>query len=800
MKKRILIVDDNPNNLYMLECLLKGYQHEVIAAGNGRDALEKALVHPPNLIITDILMPVMDGYELCRRWKEEERLKHIPFVFYTATYTEKKDEEFALSLGADRFLVKPQDPDDFMMAIKEVLAEDYAARQTAAKPLGEDMEFFRQHNEALFKKLEKKMLELEDANRKLREKEETYRLSFENVTDVIYSVDKDLKVLNVSPSVERILGYKPEEFVGRPISDFGHLLVPESYEQAVADMKSILNGQKIPPSIYRFIAKDGTIKYGEVNISPLIRNGKVVGNISIARDITESRQVQEEIQKTEEKYRTIANYTYDWEEWIGPDGQYIYVSPSCERITGYRADEFQQDPKLVINICHQDDKGLLNDHFQEVLNARSEECRMEFRIHTRDHREVWIDHVCQNVYSIAGEYLGRRSSNRDITDRKRSEEALRVAHARRQELEFIVNHSPAVVWLWRATEGWPVEYVSDNLEVYGYTPDDFTSGRIAFASIVHPDDIIRVGEEVTQYTREGRTEFSQEYRMLTKSGEIRWIDDRTWIRRGPDGAVTHYQGISIDITERRRAEEEVRKLNADLERRVRERTAQLEAINRELESFSYSVSHDLRAPLRTIDGFCEILLEDYQTKLDDRGKDYLERVRHASQQMARLIDDLLKLSRVIRSEFRYEMVDLSALVRDVAETYRQNNIQHEVDLVIREGVKVWGDVNLLRIAVTNLLDNAWKFTGRIADPRIEFGTAIMDGENVYYIRDNGAGFDMAYADKLFGAFQRLHSTDEFPGTGIGLATVKRIINRHGGRVWAESEMQKGATFYFTLPS
>ncbi|MBP8980942.1 MAG: PAS domain S-box protein, partial [Syntrophobacterales bacterium] len=690
MKKRILIVDDNPNNLYMLECLLKGYQHEVIAAGNGRDALEKALVHPPNLIITDILMPVMDGYELCRRWKEEERLKHIPFVFYTATYTEKKDEEFALSLGADRFLVKPQDPDDFMMAIKEVLAEDYAARQTAAKPLGEDMEFFRQHNEALFKKLEKKMLELEDANRKLREKEETYRLSFENVTDVIYSVDKDLKVLNVSPSVERILGYKPEEFVGRPISDFGHLLVPESYEQAVADMKSILNGQKIPPSIYRFIAKDGTIKYGEVNISPLIRNGKVVGNISIARDITESRQVQEEIQKTEEKYRTIANYTYDWEEWIGPDGQYIYVSPSCERITGYRADEFQQDPKLVINICHQDDKGLLNDHFQEVLNARSEECRMEFRIHTRDHREVWIDHVCQNVYSIAGEYLGRRSSNRDITDRKRSEEALRVAHARRQELEFIVNHSPAVVWLWRATEGWPVEYVSDNLEVYGYTPDDFTSGRIAFASIVHPDDIIRVGEEVTQYTREGRTEFSQEYRMLTKSGEIRWIDDRTWIRRGPDGAVTHYQGISIDITERRRAEEEVRKLNADLERRVRERTAQLEAINRELESFSYSVSHDLRAPLRTIDGFCEILLEDYQTKLDDRGKDYLERVRHASQQMARLIDDLLKLSRVIRSEFRYEMVDLSALVRDVAETYRQNNIQHEVGLVIREGVKVWG--------------------------------------------------------------------------------------------------------------
>jgi PAS domain S-box-containing protein len=297
MIKKVLIVDDNSTNLYMMETVLKGYGLEVTSAGNGKDALDKARLNPPDMIVTDILMPVMDGYALCREWKSDDTLKHIPLVFYTATYTESKDEEFALSLGADRFIIKPQEPDIFMNMLKEVLEEKYTASQAVTKPLGEEMEFFRRHNEILFKKLEKKMSDLEIANQKFRISEERYRLSFENATDVIYTIDNDLNVLTVSPSMERILGYKPQDFIGRPVSDLGNILTPESFEQAIADISSILKGDTILAALYRFIAKDGTIKYGEVSGSPVMRGGKIIGLISIARDITDRKQAEEEARK-----------------------------------------------------------------------------------------------------------------------------------------------------------------------------------------------------------------------------------------------------------------------------------------------------------------------------------------------------------------------------------------------------------------------------------------------------------------------------------------------------------------------
>ncbi len=293
IKKKVLIVDDNSTNLYMLESLLKGYGLEVISAENGKEALEKARADPPDLIVSDILMPVMDGYALCRQWKSDDTLKHIPFVFYTATYTGSKNEDFALSLGADRFILKPQEPDILMNILKEVLEENYVVKQVATKPLGEEMEFFRQYNEILFKKLEKKMLDLEIANQELRILEERYRLSFENVMDVIYTIDTDLNLFSISPSVERILGYKPQDFIGRPVSDLGNILTPESFEQAVADISLILKGETIPATIYRFIAKDGTIKYGEVSGSPVMRDGKIIGIISVARDITDRKQAEE---------------------------------------------------------------------------------------------------------------------------------------------------------------------------------------------------------------------------------------------------------------------------------------------------------------------------------------------------------------------------------------------------------------------------------------------------------------------------------------------------------------------------
>jgi signal transduction histidine kinase len=236
----------------------------------------------------------------------------------------------------------------------------------------------------------------------------------------------------------------------------------------------------------------------------------------------------------------------------------------------------------------------------------------------------------------------------------------------------------------------------------------------------------------------------------------------------------------------------------ELELKVQERTEQLEAANKELEAFSYSVSHDLRAPLRAMDGFSQALLEDYGPQLDEKGKDFLDRVRSAAQRMAELIDNLLALSQVSRSELIREPVNLSALARSVASDLKQTEPGREVEFAVANDVLVEGDSKLLLIVMDNLLGNAWKFSSKHSRARVEFGVAAKNGETIYYVRDNGAGFDMAHAGKLFRAFQRLHQANEFQGTGIGLATVGRIIHRHGGRVWAEGEVEKGATFCFTL--
>ena len=269
------------------------------------------------------------------------------------------------------------------------------------------------------------------------------------------------------------------------------------------------------------------------------------------------------------------------------------------------------------------------------------------------------------------------------------------------------------------------------------------------------------------------------------------------VHRAPAGEVEYLSTIIRDITESKRIEERIRTLNAELERRVRHRTVELEAAQRELESFNYSVSHDLRAPLRSIDGFSAALLEDCHDQLSDVGRGHLERIRRGAVRMGRLIDDLLRLSRLTGQSMSIGELDLSGLVGLIVADLQAAAPEREIEFVLAEGLRARGDEALLRIALENLLGNAVKYTSRQARARIEFGA--QDGlEPVYFVRDNGVGFDMEYGEKLFSPFGRLHREDEFPGSGIGLSIVQRIILRHGGRVWAEGRENAGATFYFTL--
>jgi len=321
--------------------------------------------------------------------------------------------------------------------------------------------------------------------------------------------------------------------------------------------------------------------------------------------------------------------------------------------------------------------------------------------------------------------------------------------------------------------------VSPSFDALGYGSEELLSRPML--DFVHPDDIA-----VTLAQRErlaaGAPAVSFENRFRCKDGSYRWL---SWVS-GPDSAGTMYS-MARDVTEARRMQEELAgaKDAAD-------------EVNRELESFSYSVAHDLRAPLRSIDGFSQALLEDCAEKLGADGKKYISFIRESAQHMAQLIDDLLGLSRITRSQLHREDVDISALAHAASTRIARSQPKRRVGVVIEDGLKGVGDPRLIAVLFDNLFGNAWKFTGKRDDGRIEFGATSEDGHPVYFVRDNGAGFDMAFVEKLFGVFQRLHSASEFEGTGVGLATVQRVVRRHGGRVWAEGDVDHGATFYFTL--
>jgi PAS domain S-box-containing protein len=430
------------------------------------------------------------------------------------------------------------------------------------------------------------------------------------------------------------------------------------------------------------------------------------------------------------------------------------------------------------------------EHELEVAMAEGQVEAEGWRV-GQDGSPFWAHVVITALRDEAGQLRGFVKVTRDVTERRRMEEQLRASETRYRRL--FESARDGILILDAGTH--TITDVNPFMvELLGYARDEFLGKALWEIGVLKDADASQEAFRTLQATGYIRYE---DLPLQTKAG-TRWDVEFVSNVYAENGHQVIQCNIR-DITARKQAEAEIHRLNADLEQRVRNRTVQLDALNHDLEMFNASVSHDLHAPLRRIDSFVDALRDDYTERLDGEGLQFIQAIRAATHRMHELIDALLALSRVSRQELQWQVVDLSGLAHQIAAELHQRHPTRWVDWVIAEGLSTHGDARLLRIVLDNLLSNAWKFTATTAQARIELGEQTApDGTSVWFVRDNGAGFDMALVDKLFGAFQRLHRDTEFPGTGIGLATVHRIIHRHGGRIWAEGSVNHGATFYFTL--
>jgi len=668
----------------------------------------------------------------------------------------------------------------------------------------------------------------------------------ENMNDGLIVLDAQNRILDLNPSAQQIIGRSATEAIGQPAEQV--LLrwpeLVEQYRHVMETHSEISVGQGEAKRVF------------DMQISPLYdRRSHLTGRIVVLRDITSYRRAERrlgllyesavaamtsvQLEQVLDRTMTALQHTLD-----SDDIAILLVEPETNELVIRAHAGFPGGPKLMRRaigvgipgrVVQTGDPALLDDVREDAHyhgcdpDTRSELCvplrvgeRVIGAINLESRRLAAFGEEDLRLLSILAGHLAAVIENARLFEET---ERLKVFN------ESIVQSMAEALCVEDAAG--VLAFVNPAMEeLLGYGSDELVGQP--WQTIVPPDEAGRLQGKVAQrrlnvserYEARLRARDGREIPVLVSArplfeggafaGVLAAFTDITERKRAEEALRSAHdqleqrvqertaelafanEALKVEVAERKRAEEEVRWLNEELEQRVLERTAELQAVNKELEAFAYSVSHDLRAPLRSVEGFSQILLEDYVDSLDEEGQDYLRRVRAASQRMAHLIEDILALSRITRREMCREEVDLSALVREVAAELEQCDPERQVAFVIQEGVIVHGDAGLLRAVLENLVGNAWKFTAHHPRANIEFGVTRQNGKSAYFVRDDGAGFDMAYAEKLFMAFQRLHSVTEFEGTGIGLATVQRIIHRHGGRVWAEGAVEHGATFYFTV--
>jgi len=630
----------------------------------------------------------------------------------------------------------------------------------------------------------------------LREGRQRLENLIENMPITCFTYDRDGRILSWNRAAERIYGYPRDKAIGASIYDL--IVTPGTKDATDQVIARVFNKETIEGFEWQDHDKDGVVGWRMGNAFPLLSaDGSVYCGVSMNIDITEIKRAEAALMESMQTSHDIVQ--------LIPSGLFIYQykdpdtlillqgNPEAERLTGI--DVAGSIGKHFNEIWPQAVQAGITESFFRV--ARTGET---FEIEDQQYEDERLKGAFRTrVFQLPRDRIAVAFEN--ITERKKAQEELLAA---KSLLAAAVEQTPAGVLIADAPDVTIRMVNSAALGIRGETSEPLTDIPIE----LHPQNWQTFYPDGSPYDPEdlplskailqGRTSVNEEVIIRRSDGEDRWVLANAAPVRNTKNEIIAGVVVFPDITDRKHAEAEIQKLNEELEERVRQRTAQLQAVNGELEAFAYSVSHDLRAPLRSMDGFSKAVMEDYGDKLDDQGRDYLNRVRRASQRMGQLIDDILTLSRITRGEMKYETVNLSAIAEAVRTTLVETTPERRVEWVIAENVEVRGDAVLLRVLMDNLLGNAWKFTADHETATVEFGLEEQRGEVVYCVRDDGAGFDMAYANKLFGAFQRLHRVSEFEGTGIGLATVQRIVNRHGGHIWAEAEVERGAAFYFTL--
>jgi PAS domain S-box-containing protein len=579
-----------------------------------------------------------------------------------------------------------------------------------------------------------------------------------------------------------VSGYSREDSIGRSSVELGWITA-EDREQMIAQLR---RDGRVANRELELTAKDGR-KVFCLFSAELVSIEGVQRLLSIALDITLRKETENRLHDSEVKFRNLFDSAMDAIFILEVDGRFIDVNAAAYRRLGYTKDEL-----LALPLSQLDPPEFAARIADRLKMVREQGSAIFESAHLRKDGAV----MPVEINCMLHEYEGRTvyfSIIRDVTERKRAERLLRESEDRYRRFSSLTSDYVASCRR-RGSEPFRIQWLGGAVaDITGFSLEEVMRWG-CWMPIVHPDDAPRIGR-CLQEMKAGEKRVD-EFRIIRKDGAIRWIRENSCCEAGSFPDELFRYGTSQDVTRRKEAENAIQRLNEHLERLVEKRTADLARSNEELAGFCYAVSHELRAPIARLQGFCVILGEMCDS--DGEMATLIDRIANSSRQLQSVVDSLLALSRLSMVERKSREVNLSEMAEELAQELLAGHRAWPGEVVIAPGIVAVADPDLMRICLDNLIGNALKYTGQIPKARIEFGSFDDSGKEIYFVRDNGAGFDMAYSEKLYAPFQRLHQHKEFPGIGIGLATVKRIIEKHNGEIWAESAVGEGATFYFTL--